>query len=65
MVKISNNGKDWKELEHCLNPERKTEIEFNYDKGIKFRYIAIIAVKPNGPKQPGGQMFVREIEIYK
>lgn len=31
---------------------------------VSARYVRVSALKPNGPGQPGGQMSIRELEVY-
>lgn len=31
---------------------------------LNARYIRIVAIKPNGPGQTGGQMSISELEVY-
>ncbi|MBQ0105431.1 MAG: discoidin domain-containing protein [Armatimonadetes bacterium] len=64
IVSISDDGEKWDDVIHVDNPDGKRDFKFTLEQKAEARYIRVIAVKPDGQGQKGGQMSIAELEVY-
>ncbi|MHB0999563.1 MAG: galactose-binding domain-containing protein [Armatimonadota bacterium] len=62
-VSLSADGVNWETIAHITGSKGETG-EFKI-KPAQVRYARVSGIKPDGPDQPGLQMAVSELEIYK
>ena len=62
-VVLSRDGKEWKSVAHATGAKGgRAEHSFP---PVAARYVRIKGLKPDGPNQPGGQMSIAELEVYR
>ncbi len=60
---VENEG--WQTLYTGSNGAENTRVSYELETPKVLRYAAIKALKPDGPLQTGGQMFVKEFEVIR
>jgi len=60
----SVDGQQWTVLATRTDGDYRTRYVTEFPSGEAYRYIAIKALKPDGPNQAGGQMVIAELEVY-
>jgi hypothetical protein len=61
-VEISADGQDWFQVAHVDDGVGGT-VTYKFAPRTA-RYVAVRALKPDGPNQPGNQMAIAELEVY-
>jgi hypothetical protein len=62
-INLSVDGENWETVAHVTDFKGgKSEHTFA---PTQARYVRVLGIKPDGPNQPGGQMAVYELEVYK
>lgn len=62
-IAISTDGQNWTVAKSVTGAAAGVNIEA-FAQPLNARYIRIVAIKPNGPGQTGGQMSISELEVY-
>jgi hypothetical protein len=62
-VVLSPDGKEWKSVAHATGA-KGGKVEHSFPP-VAARYVRIKGLKPDGPNQPGGQMSIAELEVYR
>jgi len=64
ILAASVDGKNWTTIKEDKDNHRGGEFIFKFTP-TKARFIKISSITPNGENQEGGQMSIRELEVYK
>ncbi|MGC8782767.1 MAG: discoidin domain-containing protein [Armatimonadota bacterium] len=60
---LSEDGKQWREVAHVT--DGKGGVREHQLPPTQARYVRVQAMKPDGPNQPGTQMSIAELEVYR